>query len=127
MDDLQSLDLEKNPEMLLDHLSAVKKLRERYAKGKQPKMCGFDIDGSIYDQQFVGGQWVKSGDNSESTKILTEESIPHGLISARPDHVGNGEEEMACYKLSPADYVISGAGTLVYWRTDQGKFVLVRR
>lgn len=106
----------------LENTRIVSKLGKRLEHGKPADIVCLDIDGTVYEKmKNQDGQWVKEGDNTVTSQKLTEGSIPLVLISARPDWDDNSDREMEGLNLCNADAVIAGAGTLIYWRDQDGK------
>jgi len=106
----------------LKNTSIVGKLTDRLESGKPADIVCLDIDGTVYEKtKKPDGVWVKEGDNTGTSQKLTEGNVPLVLISARPDWDDNSDREMSELNLSAADAVIAGAGTLIYWRGNDGK------
>lgn len=110
--DVSSKDILQPSEILAANLTCVAKLKTRVNTGKSPDILCLDIDGTIV------------GDNTTAFESLNSKNVPHVLISGRPDFDAGIDREMADLGVTPADAAIAGAGTLVYWRNNQGGLVL---
>lgn len=113
--------LEKTP---IERSSALSKLKRRANRKKPLDIVFSDVDGTVYTiNKEEDGTWTKEGDNKESSKLLSERNIPLTLISGRPDWGEKEDKEMKRLGLDPAEIVISGAGTVIYWRDEEGRLV----
>ena len=121
-----NLDITSNPEAERPSLrTAINKLVRRCNSGKRGDVVVLDIDGTVYNQtKTPDGKWVKKGDNSELSDKITGENIPLVLISGRVDWGAEGDEEMATYNLTKADVIAAGAGSIIYWRGEDGQLHL---
>lgn len=115
----------KSPEFSLDKASIVEKLHSRMANLKPADILCLDVDGTVYTKQKTPeGSWVKYGNNQETSEQLKQKSVPHILVSGRPDWNNQSDEEMQKLGLSKADVAICAAGRTIYWRNTAGELVL---
>ncbi len=127
MPDLSSSEINSSQEnlSLVEKSSIINTLQTRDKTNKPLDVLCLDIDGTVYmKEKNSEGKWVKKGDNSEVSNQLRQKNIPQIMISARPDHGPNEEQEMLNLKLNPFDVVIVGAGTVIYWRNQEGNLEL---
>lgn len=118
-----------NPESTNNQPNLVsEKLRKRLNQNKPTDMVVLDMDGTVYGlQKNKNNQWEKTGkpQNAETSQILEANNLPYGIVSARPDWDEKADQELVDLGMTVLpDFVISGAGTLVYWRDTQGKLQL---
>jgi len=113
-----------NQEILAANLTCFNKLEGRVNSGKSADILCADVDGTLYKKVLTDEHWGKKGNNSAAFQELEEKSIPHVLISGRPDFDTATDQEMSDLGVTPADVAIAGAGTIVYWRDDKEKLVL---
>ncbi|MCS6956704.1 MAG: HAD hydrolase family protein [Patescibacteria group bacterium] len=115
-------------ENLISNSTAYEKLNTRITEGKTPALLALDVDGTVYTkkQNPATKKWIKDGDNAEISKQMKERSIPLVLVSGRPDWDNKAEHEMGDYRLMPADIIIAGAGSIIYWRNKENTLVLDR-
>ncbi|OGK64995.1 hypothetical protein A2313_02730 [Candidatus Roizmanbacteria bacterium RIFOXYB2_FULL_41_10] len=117
-----------NIEITEKQSNLVGKLRKRLAQNKPADVIVLDMDGTVYGlQKNKNNEWEKTGQphNAETSKIFRENNLPYGIVSARPDWDEKADREMNDLGMDTLpDFVISGAGTLLYWRDTQGKLQL---
>ena len=111
-------------EILAPNSTCVAKLETRVNAGKPADILCADVDGTLYKKVFAGGVWNKEGNNAATFRELQAKSVPLALISGRPDFDTATDKEMLGLGVTPADLVIAGAGSLIYWRGDQGELML---
>jgi len=118
----EGLDNETLPE--LQNSTILDKLKTRVEQGKPADVVCLDFDGVVYElNRTADGRFERSGDNTELSKIMAEGSIPHLIISARPDWGEGDSAKAAEFGLSDPDAVIVGVGTVIYWRDKEGKLI----
>jgi len=125
---VDTAELPKSPEFSLDKASIVEKLHKRIASSKPADVLCLDVDGTVYTkEQKSEGTWTKIGNNEKASEQLKQKSIPHILVSGRPDWNNESDEEMQKLGLSKADVIICAAGRTIYWRNTAGELVLDRK
>ena len=110
---------ELSPEIANSILFA--KLSDRIRDGHPADVVCLDVDGTVYLKiQTEDGKWKKEGDNSALSEKLARSNIPLVLISGRPDWDEKSDQEMADLSLMAPDVVVVGAGSVIYWRQQDG-------
>jgi hydroxymethylpyrimidine pyrophosphatase-like HAD family hydrolase len=103
--------------------SIITKLEKRRQQGLPPQIVMTDLDGTVYEKiDTPSGHKEKVGDNSEADAHINERNIGMGFVSGRPDWNEDTDNEMDGLGFKhPADLIVAGAGTVIYWRQPNGQ------
>lgn len=105
-------------------LPIIEKLNKRIEQNKPADLVMLDMDGTTYlPQKTPDGNWTKLGSdsNQQTNQILAEKGIPYAIVSARGDWDEKADNELNDLGFAnKPDLVITGAGTVVYWRQNDG-------
>lgn len=108
---------EPSEQFVLDSI-ALEKIRRRQRLGKPLDLLALDIDGTIGIRTRQG---TYIGSNRETAQQIRDKNIPVILNTGRPEWEETQDTSISQnYALPPADAVIAGSGTLVYWRNKDG-------
>lgn len=99
----------------------LNKLQKQQAIHPHPMIACIDFDGTIYTAGKT--MWQAPYYNRKTSKLLEQFSIPFILVTGRGVWTKPAEAELRVFGMRKADIIVTGAGSMIYYRQKSGKLI----